>query len=44
MHEALESTIKVKATNCGNAEKVRFLKQCAMKLKNKTPENDMQTI
>ena len=45
MYEALESTIKVKAMNSsGNAEKLRFLKQCSLKLKGKTPENDMQAI
>ena len=44
-YEALESTIKVKAMNSsGNAEKLRFLKQCSLKIKGKTPENDMQVI
>ena len=37
--EALESTIKVKLTGCTNADKARFLKQCALKLKGRTHED-----
>ena len=37
--EALESTIRIKATNCNNVEKSRFLKQCGLKLKGKTAED-----
>ena len=38
--EALESTIRVKAATCANAEKARALKQCGLRLKGKTEADE----